>query len=503
MAMTLAHADDWEKIVGDRGRTVEIDPASIFESDHGTKVAWGRVVLNDAEMTKSGYRTIKALNRYDCLNRSFVTIKRAYLDDAGLIVREESIADQVPMMVMRNSVDERMWRAVCRPTSSAEPAGGNSHGAAEIERAAAAADRAAKTAQMALVTQIKPATPSVSVASPPPRVAVTANLTPPASAAPGHTPQTNAQTSATSASAPTPAAQPMPRLDPLPAARPPSATRVPPQPAPSVASTPTAVSRAPAPVVFPAPPQARRPAARSASAVKPAAQSVTRLTGNESWSYGNPEQWGKLRPDWRLCGEGRRQSPIEFTTGATVAVDLEPVLFDYRKTRFRTTDTGNMLRVKVDEGLSMTVRGRRYALDSFTLHHPAEERIDGRVAEMSAHFLHRDGEGRQAILAVQLMLGDMPNPLLQTLLNHLPLEKGESYMPEAFIEPDAFLPTGQGHYLYMGSLSMPPCTEEVIWVVMKSPVTLSAAQLEIFTRLHPDNARPPQTANARLVLESR
>jgi carbonic anhydrase len=261
--------------------------------------------------------------------------------------------------------------------------------------------------------------------------------------------------------------------------------------------------REPVPVVFPARPTATptRAATPGAPAALPA---FTRSI--EGWSYGGkdgPAQWGTLRPDWRLCGEGRRQSPIEFTTGATVAVELAPVVFDYRPSRFRITDTGNLLRVKVEDGLGITVRGRRYALDSFTLHHPAEERIDGHIAEMTVHFLHRDDEGRQAIIAVQLMLGDAPNPLLQTLLNNLPLEKGSAYMPEAQIDLNAFLPTSPAHYLYMGSLSTPPCTEEVTWVVMKTPGTLSAGQLEIFSRLHPDNARPPQAVNARLVLESR
>ena len=106
-------AAEWEKIVGDNGRTVEFDPAAIFDSDHGAKVAWGRIVLGENEAQQAGYRIIKALNRYDCLNRGFLTIKRVYLDDNANVMREETVAEQAPMLVRHNSVDERIWRKIC------------------------------------------------------------------------------------------------------------------------------------------------------------------------------------------------------------------------------------------------------------------------------------------------------------------------------------------------------------------------------------------------------
>jgi len=107
------------------------------------------------------------------------------------------------------------------------------------------------------------------------------------------------------------------------------------------------------------------------------------------------------------------------------------------------------------------------------------------------------------VLGVLLERGEQTNPLLQMVLNNLPLEKGNTYMPEAMIDLGAFLPADPGHFLYMGSLTTPPCTEGVLWIVMKEPVLLSADQLEIFTRLHPRNSRPLQPTKGRLVLESR
>jgi carbonic anhydrase len=257
--------------------------------------------------------------------------------------------------------------------------------------------------------------------------------------------------------------------------------------------------------------------AKAASVVQPPSRSVRHTTavrmasipsasGGASWDYygtDGPESWGRLRPEWRLCSEGTRQSPIDFGVSAPVAVDLDPVQFDYRPSRFRITRTEQQLQVKVEAGMGMEVRGRRYMLEGFVLHRPGEARIAGRAADMEVQFFHRDGAGRIAVLAVQAMRGDTSNALLQALLNNLPLEKGESYAPETLIDLAAFLPASPAHFLYMGSLSTPPCAEGVLWVVMKEPVTLSDEQFGIFSRLHPGNARPPQPANARLVLESR
>ncbi|MHB1374064.1 MAG: surface-adhesin E family protein, partial [Thauera sp.] len=115
-----AFAADWQLVLSDRNRRVEIDRGSILSSDAGTKISWGRVVLTSDEAKASGYAMIKALNRYDCRNRSFVTVKRVYVDAEDNIVREEPVPDQTPLTVARNSVDERMWREVCNPPTAAD-----------------------------------------------------------------------------------------------------------------------------------------------------------------------------------------------------------------------------------------------------------------------------------------------------------------------------------------------------------------------------------------------
>ncbi|MBR0568001.1 carbonic anhydrase family protein [Azoarcus sp. L1K30] len=276
------------------------------------------------------------------------------------------------------------------------------------------------------------------------------------------------------------------------------------KPAQSPKATPRPQSAAPSRATSTRERKGGKPMPVKAGAKAPPAQKPVLQIADEGWSYSGdtgPDHWGGLRPEWKLCSEGKRQSPINLQNG--VAVDLEPVKFDYRPTRFRITDTGKMLRVNVDVGMSVEVRGKRYELEYVTLHRPSQERVGGGASDMVVHFHHRSADGELANVGVLMERGEQDNPMLQVLLNNLPLEKGSTYMPDLTIDLAAFMPTRPEHYLYLGSLTTPPCTEGVLWVVMKQSGELSQNQLDIFNRLYPRNSRPIQPTNGRLVLESR
>ena len=145
--------------------------------------------------------------------------------------------------------------------------------------------------------------------------------------------------------------------------------------------------------------------------------------------------------------------------------------------------------------------GRRYDLVQFHFHRPSEERIDGRQFDMVVHLVHKDIDGRLAVVAVLLDRGSA-HPLVQSVWNNLPLEKGEEVAAKASLDLNRLLPEDRSYFTYMGSLTTPPCSEGVLWMVMKSPVTVSADQIAIFARLYPMNARPIQAASGRLIKES-
>ena len=65
------------------------------------------------------------------------------------------------------------------------------------------------------------------------------------------------------------------------------------------------------------------------------------------------------------------------------------------------------------------------------------------------------------------------------------------------------LPADPAYFSYMGSLTTPPCTEGVQWLVMKTPVEISREQIAHFTALYPMNARPLQAQNDRVIKTGR
>lgn len=232
------------------------------------------------------------------------------------------------------------------------------------------------------------------------------------------------------------------------------------------------------------------------------AEAAAHATHVAHWSYGGeggPAEWGKLRPDFSTCAKGQRQSPIDIRGG--VKVDLEPIKFNYRSTGFNVLDNGHTVQANLGYGNSIEVGGRRYDLVQFHFHRPSEERINGRQFDMVAHLVHKDPEGRLAVVAVLMDQGKQ-HPMVQLVWNSLPLEKNDELQSPVPLDMNLMLPEDRRYYTYMGSLTTPPCSEGVLWLVLKQPAQLSAEQLAVFTRLYPMNARPIQQASGRMVKES-
>lgn len=222
-----------------------------------------------------------------------------------------------------------------------------------------------------------------------------------------------------------------------------------------------------------------------------------------AWGYegaGGPEVWGRLRPEYGVCSTGRRQSPIDLRDG--FAVDLEPIQFFYKPAPFRVSDVGRHLQLTVYGGGFMLL-GKNYQLTHVRFHNPSEHTVAGKGFDMEAQLVHRADDGKLAIVAVLLERGG-ENPVVQAALNNLPLEKGGDVAPPgASIDLNMLLPASRNYFTFMGSLTTPPCAEDVLWMVIKQPQQVSAEQLTIFQRLYRPNARPAQPAFGRIIKESR
>jgi carbonic anhydrase len=220
------------------------------------------------------------------------------------------------------------------------------------------------------------------------------------------------------------------------------------------------------------------------------------------WSYqgdAGPQAWSQLKSEFSLCSSGQRQSPIDIRGG--LAVELDPVRFDYQASRFAVVDNGHTVQVNLASGNSIEVAGKRFELVQFHFHRPSEERIDGKQFEMSLHLVHKDEQGRLAVVALLFDKG-AAQPMLQRVWNNLPLEKNEELAARLPLELNALLPADRRYFTYMGSLTTPPCSEGVQWIVMREPVTASIEQIDLFARMYPMNARPLQASAGRRIMQS-
>jgi carbonic anhydrase len=247
------------------------------------------------------------------------------------------------------------------------------------------------------------------------------------------------------------------------------------------------------------------PTAAKVAKVRAAKAAAGHAAGGHAahWSYGGdggPEQWGQLKPEFATCATGSRQSPIDIRSG--VKVDLEPIQFDYRPSPFGVIDNGHTIQVNVAGGNAIEVQGQRFDLVQFHFHRPSEERINGRQFDMVAHLVHKSPEGRLAVVAVLLDRGGPAQPLIQTVWNNLPLEKNVEVSVRGDIDMNHLLPADRRYFTYMGSLTTPPCSEGVLWLVLQQPVPLAQDQIGVFSRLYPMNARPIQQASGRLIKQS-
>jgi carbonic anhydrase len=224
--------------------------------------------------------------------------------------------------------------------------------------------------------------------------------------------------------------------------------------------------------------------------------------GAAHWDYagsGGPQAWSSLKPEFAACASGQRQSPIDIRGG--LSVDLEPVRFEYQASRFAVVDNGHTVQVNLPQGNAIEVGGKRYELLQFHFHRPSEERIDGRQFEMSLHLVHKNDQGQLAVVGLLFDKGQA-NAVMQQVWNNLPLEKDDELQAGSTMELADLLPNDRRYFTYMGSLTTPPCSEGVKWIVMRQPVTLTKEQIDIFARMYPMNARPIQSASGRRIMQS-
>lgn len=223
------------------------------------------------------------------------------------------------------------------------------------------------------------------------------------------------------------------------------------------------------------------------------------------WGYeghGAPEHWGDLGKEFATCKNGHQQSPINIDTRVAGGGAGAPVSVDYKPSPLKVVNNGHTIQVDYQPGSSITVGGMRYELVQFHFHAPSEHTIDGKAGDMVVHLVHKSAEGKLAVIGV-LMDKGAENAELGKIWSHLPREAGHSEAKETTINASALLPADLRYYGYTGSLTTPPCTEGVSWMVLANRGSVSAGQVKAFTDIFPKSVRPVQPVHGRQVNLSR
>jgi carbonic anhydrase len=270
------------------------------------------------------------------------------------------------------------------------------------------------------------------------------------------------------------------------------------------------------------PPAAKKPAEPAKPEVAPAPPPPSGKTGKRKgskeepppppppkpsapWSHEGrlgPDKWAKLDADYARCGDGKWQSPIDVRNA--IRADLPPIRITYRPVPLQLIDDGHGIEANAADGGTITADGEEFELKKVRFHHPGEELADGKRAAMSVHFEHRSASGRIAIVAVPVQAGKEAHRSIRALWTDLPLEKNRITAPAgARFDPGQLLPAKREYVTYSGSLTRPPCTEGVLWLLMKQPVLFSREQIADFAKVYKSNVRPVQATNGRIVKESR
>ena len=221
------------------------------------------------------------------------------------------------------------------------------------------------------------------------------------------------------------------------------------------------------------------------------------------WSYEGktgPDHWASLDTNYAACGKGSQQSPVNIE--GSIQAKLPDLKVSWKKTSgAKIVNNGHTIQLNVPPGSTLATGDDKYEMTQFHFHAPSEHLIGGKNFAMEAHFVHQKASNAGlGVLGVFLVEGEA-NPVFGQLADAFPKDAGnEAAAPE--IDPSDLLPRSMAYWKYEGSLTTPPCSEVVDWIVCQQPVPAARTEIAKFTALYAMNARPAQQIDRRLILQS-
>ena len=233
---------------------------------------------------------------------------------------------------------------------------------------------------------------------------------------------------------------------------------------------------------------------------------VVVYTKPRAWSFEEstgPEYWGKLAASSAVCAKGKEQSPINIVSSQVIEEKrLGRKQINYEPTMFTLHNNGHTIQANATtENNRLVIEGKEYQLAQFHFHTPSEHQLNGHNYDIEIHLVHKDESGKLAVLGVMIQEG-RENEVLATVWDILPNEESKKEVSEKYlIDLQALLPQNQTSFHYDGSLTTPPCTEEVKWIVFEQPIEMSKEQIKAFQQIFINNHRPIQPLNEREIIK--
>ena len=218
------------------------------------------------------------------------------------------------------------------------------------------------------------------------------------------------------------------------------------------------------------------------------------------WDYlgvEGPSHWGMLSKEYMTCESGNRQSPINITM-THHGDHQQKLVFHYQTSQLHEINNGHTIQVSHVSGCRVDLNDRKYKLRQFHFHAPSEHHIEGKTFPMEVHLVHQDETGHVLVVAV-IMVTDAPHPVLSKLWKWLPEQTEQEVSIPLELNLADILPTNTNRYTYSGSLTTPPCTEGVQWIVLKDPMHVTQQDVDRFVQIIGHNVRPIQPLGGRHI----
>ncbi|XP_062082124.1 alpha carbonic anhydrase 7-like [Humulus lupulus] len=234
----------------------------------------------------------------------------------------------------------------------------------------------------------------------------------------------------------------------------------------------------------------------------------TREFAYESWSMRGPARWGMIRPEWRMCSNGTMQSPIELLDQRVRLVSsLGRLKSRYIPSNATLRNRGHDMMLKWTSNTAgfVELNRTRYYLQQSHWHSPSEHTMNGKRFDLELHLVHQSLTGQLAVIGIMYQIGaadsfltSMEGHLMHAISNRTYQERSVGV-----VDPSLIKFGSRRYYKYIGSLTVPPCTQNVIWLVVREVRTVARGQVSLLHVAVNDgsdtNARPIQHVHGRTL----